>query len=76
MKERATDYTVVDNRALTSRELEILKLTSQGYSSVDISRLFGTKGQTVRNQKVIICIKLGAKTSTHAVAVAKDRGIL
>jgi two-component system response regulator DesR len=64
------------NKELTKRELEILKLTSKGFSSTEISRLSGTREQTVRNQKVSICLKLGAKNGANAIAIAKDRGII
>jgi len=61
---------------LTPRELRILSLTAEGYSSTDIAKIFGTKSQTVRNQKVVICLKLGARGSANAVAIAKDRGLI
>lgn len=73
---RYSSYTLEEKRSLTPRELDILKLTSGGYSSIEVARELGIKSQTVRNQKVTINLKLGARTSAHAVAIAKDRGII
>lgn len=61
---------------LTNRELEVLKLVAQGYTAKEIGHVFGTRKETVRNQIQTAKLKLGARNSAHAVAIAKDRSLI
>ena len=61
---------------LGKRELEILELIAQGYLNKQIALMGDTSEQTVKNQVSSILIKLGADNRTHAVLLAKERGLL
>ncbi|WP_260189343.1 response regulator transcription factor [Actinophytocola gossypii] len=61
---------------LTSRELEVLRMTESGANAVDIaSRLFLSAG-TVRNYLTTIVTKLNARNRVDAIRIAKDAGWL
>lgn len=63
-------------RALTNRELQVLRLIAQGHANRKIADKLGTSNYTVRSQVSYILIKLGADNRTHAVFLARKRGIL
>jgi two-component system response regulator DesR len=61
---------------LTSRELEVLRLASDGHEAVDIAvRLFLSPG-TVRNYLTTIVSKLNARNRVDAIRMARDAGWL
>jgi two-component system, NarL family, response regulator DesR len=61
---------------LTSRELEVLRLTESGADAVDIAaRLFLSAG-TVRNYLTTIVTKLNARNRVDAIRIARDAGWL
>lgn len=61
---------------LTTRELEILRLVSQGHSNRVISdELFITEA-TVKTHLARAFTKLGVSSRTEAVSLARDRGLL
>lgn len=66
----------MSNWKLTSRELAVLKLVARGYTCKKIARKLGTKERTVRNQVESVRLKLRAHNSPHAVAIAKDKGLI
>lgn len=61
---------------LTSRELEVLRMTESGANAVDIAaRLFLSAG-TVRNYMTTVVTKLNARNRVDAIRIAKDAGWL
>jgi two-component system, NarL family, response regulator DesR len=59
---------------LTSREIEILRLTASGADAVDIAaRLFLSAG-TVRNYLTTVVTKLNARNRVDAIRIAQDAG--
>jgi DNA-binding NarL/FixJ family response regulator len=66
----------ISNEALTSRELEVLRLLGTGASNREIAeQLFITEG-TVRNYISTILSKLGARDRTQAALVAVRMGLV
>ena len=63
-------------RALTLRELEVLRLVSLGWRTPQIADGLGLSYHTVRNHIRHCCWKLGAATKLDAVLTAIRRGIL
>lgn len=66
----------MSNWKLTSREVAVLKLVARGYTFKKVGRTLGNSERTVRNQMVSVRLKLRAHNSPHAVAIAKDRGLI
>jgi len=58
-------------KALTSREREVLDLVRLGYRNADIANALETSPNTVRNQLAAIFRKLGAANRAEAIAVAE-----
>ena len=61
---------------LTPKELEYLRLTSQGYIDREVAGRMHVAVQTVKNQLMMVRRKLGARTTSHAVAIGKDMGLI
>jgi DNA-binding NarL/FixJ family response regulator len=61
---------------LTDKEINILRLISEGFSTKEIVSALGSKERTVEFHIKMIKTKLGVATSAQAVAWAKDYGIL
>lgn len=61
---------------LTARELQVLKLVAQGLSNEQIGKSLGLSKKTAEVYVSRILEKLGASSRTHAVTVARQRGIL
>ncbi len=59
---------------LTSREMEILKLITKGYSNKEIARELGISRQTVKNHMSSILRKLAVNDRTQAAVLALKRG--
>lgn len=59
-----------ETRTLSLRELEVLELIAEGYSSGDIARALWISEETVRTHVRRILRRLGARTRAHAVAIA------
>ncbi len=62
--------------ALTEREIEVLNRLADGLSNKLIARHFDLAVDTVKAHVGSILGKLGASNRTHAVAVARDRGLV
>jgi two-component system, NarL family, response regulator LiaR len=62
--------------ALTTRELEILKLLVKGISNKDIAIQLGLEVNTIRNHLAIIFSKLRVSSRTEAVTVGLKSGLL
>lgn len=61
---------------LTDRQLEILSMTSRGYTSPEIAKLLKISADAVNQHLTIVCDKLGAATRTEAVAIALRKHLL
>lgn len=61
---------------LTGKEVEVLRLVSQGRANKEIAAELGRSIATVGRQLENIFAKLGARDRTHAVAIALSRGII
>ena len=61
---------------LTPRALEALKLLSIGNNYPQVARKMCISYQTAKNYGSLILERLHAKNRAHAVAKAKDRGII
>ncbi|UWE70501.1 heme-responsive two-component system response HrrA [Corynebacterium diphtheriae bv. mitis] len=62
--------------SLTPRELEVLKLVAGGSSNRDIGRSLLLSEATVKSHLVHIYDKLGVRSRTSAVAIAREQGVL
>ena len=60
---------------ISPRELEVLRLVALGRSNGDIASQLGISSDTVRNHIRNARDKLGAKTKSHAIALAFQRGL-
>jgi ATP/maltotriose-dependent transcriptional regulator MalT len=66
----------VEGTPLSSREVEILRLVSQGLSNHGIAAVLVLSDHTIHRHVANILTKLGVSTRTAAVGVAARRGIL
>jgi DNA-binding NarL/FixJ family response regulator len=62
--------------ALNDREAEILRLVAEGKKTQEIARSVRLAERTVKHYLESIRQKLGAKNSSHAVALAIQRGLI
>lgn len=61
---------------LTPREIEVLRLMSDGATSKEIGRHLNLSVKTVENHRANILAKLGARNAAEAISRALDRGII
>lgn len=64
------------HRALTKRELEVLRLVSEGATNADISECLVISLKTTRNHLVAIFEKLGVTNRTQAALRAVAMGLV
>ena len=64
------EFKSVACRALTQRELAVLRIASDGKTAKEIASALGLRMETVRSHFKKARTKLGARNRTHAVAVA------
>jgi DNA-binding NarL/FixJ family response regulator len=62
--------------ALTTREIEVLRLVASGHANKEISARLFINEETTKTHIKNILAKLGAKDRTHAVSVGLKRGII
>jgi len=62
--------------ALTSREIEVLKLIAGGNANKEIAARLSITEETVKGHVKNILAKLGANDRTHAVTIGLKRGII
>jgi DNA-binding NarL/FixJ family response regulator len=62
--------------ALTTREIEVLRLVASGHANKEISARLCINGETTKSHIKNILAKLGAKDRTHAVSLGLRRGII
>jgi two-component system, NarL family, response regulator len=63
-------------KELSCREVQILKLISEGQSNKEISSLLNISAETVKFHVSNVITKIGARDRTHAIVIAFQRGIL
>lgn len=61
---------------LSEREMEILRWLDEGKTNWEISRIFDTSDNTVKNQVRCILIKLKVNNRAQAVAKARELGLV
>jgi DNA-binding NarL/FixJ family response regulator len=61
---------------LTPREIEVLRLMSDGATSKEIGRHLNLSVKTVENHRANILAKLGARNAAEAISRALERGII
>jgi DNA-binding NarL/FixJ family response regulator len=62
--------------ALTTREIEVLRLVASGHANKQISARLSINEETTKSHIKNILAKLGAKDRTHAVSLGLKRGII
>ena len=62
--------------ALSSREIDVLKLIAEGLSTKEVATRLGVADTTAKKHTAGVLSKLGAKDRTHAVRLALERGII
>ncbi len=62
--------------ALTTREIEVLRLVASGHANKEISARLYINEETTKTHIKNILSKLGAKDRTHAVSLGLKRGII
>lgn len=63
-------------KALTARQIQVLRLVSDGLSSKEIANRLSISRKTVENHRARIYQRLGVKTAAAMVNVARDTGWL
>ena len=61
---------------LSPRELDVLRAYAVGLVEPEIAVLYGISRDTVKTQAGMARLRLGAKNTTHAVALAIRAGLL
>ncbi|MEV6647265.1 response regulator transcription factor [Amycolatopsis sp. NPDC051371] len=61
---------------LTARELDVLRMTSEGYGTVEVAARLYLSAGTVRNYLTTVVAKLGARNRVDAIRVARESGWL
>jgi DNA-binding NarL/FixJ family response regulator len=64
------------DEALTSREIDVLRLISAGCTNKEIASQLSITEDTVKSRVKNILLKLGANDRTHAVTTALRRGMI
>lgn len=64
------------NGHLTPRETEVLRLVAGGLEYKQMADGLGVSIWTAKHHMANIRLKLGAYNRTHAVAIAKDKGLI
>ena len=61
---------------LSTREAQVLRLSSEGKSAKEIARVLALSVNTVKVHLKVMRYKIGAKNVAHAVAIAARSGLL
>jgi two-component system, NarL family, response regulator DesR len=59
---------------LTARELDVLRMTSHGYGTVEVAARLYLSAGTVRNYLTTVVAKLGARNRVDAIRLARESG--
>jgi DNA-binding CsgD family transcriptional regulator len=57
------------SRPLSARQTDIMRLLSRGYTRAQAASMLGVTASTVRTHLDMAIAKLGARSTTHAVAI-------
>jgi DNA-binding NarL/FixJ family response regulator len=68
--------TYVGYEALTSREIDVLRMIAAGNANKEIAAQLSISEETVKSRVKNILLKLGANDRTHAVTIGLKRGII
>ncbi|MCU1261001.1 MAG: two component transcriptional regulator, LuxR family [Bryobacterales bacterium] len=66
----------VGDDALTSREIDVLRMIAAGSANKEIAAQLSISEETVKSRVKNILLKLGANDRTHAVTIGLKRGII
>jgi DNA-binding CsgD family transcriptional regulator len=72
---RSNPGVAASNRRLTPRELDVLELVAEGYSTAEIARELWITADTVRTHIKRMMVRLDARTRAHVVAIAFREGL-
>jgi DNA-binding CsgD family transcriptional regulator len=61
---------------LTPREIEVLGLISEGYSTRELAGVLGISPHTVREYRMRILNRLGVHSIGHAIAIGLRQGVI
>jgi two-component system response regulator DesR len=61
---------------LTGREIDVLRLTAEGYETVEVAARLYLSAGTVRNYLTTVVAKLNARNRVDAIRIAKESGWL
>jgi two-component system response regulator DesR len=61
---------------LTARELDVLRMTAQGYGTVEVAARLYLSAGTVRNYLTTVVAKLNARNRVDAIRIAEESGWL
>jgi two-component system response regulator NreC len=61
---------------LTPREIEVLHLISEGYSTRELAGVLGISPHTVREYRMRILNRLGVHSIGHAIAIGLRQGVI
>jgi DNA-binding NarL/FixJ family response regulator len=64
------------DEALTSREIDVLRMIAAGNANKEIAAQLSISEETVKSRVKNILLKLGANDRTHAVTIGLKRGII
>ena len=64
------------DEALTSREIDVLRLIAAGHANKEIAAQLSITEETVKSRVKNILLKLGANDRTHAATIGVKRGII
>ena len=70
------DRAQIQNLGLTEREMEVLRLISEGYSNVEIGEKLFVSENTIKTHVSNLFVKLDVKRRTQAVTRAKEMRII
>jgi DNA-binding CsgD family transcriptional regulator len=65
-----------EGRELSAREVEVLKLISDGLTNDEIARVLSVSVETIKSHIRNLLARLAVRSRSHAVAVGFRRGIL
>jgi len=74
--QEAEDQQVIQQSVLSEREMEVLQLLAQAYSTPEIANTLFISQKTVKNHLAAIYEKIDARDRTHAVIRAVKIGII
>lgn len=66
----------VDSDRLTQKELEVLRLVSDGLTNKEIAWRLGMAEVTIKMRMRSVCAKLAAKNRAHASMIGKEKGLI